>query len=106
MPIPELPFLQRDKTGAVIVDIHVVPNAAHTQIQGLHDGALRLRLNAPPVDGRANLELQNWLARQLRIPRAAIELVRGDTGRRKQFRVDSAVVAVADWTSLAPTRRD
>jgi hypothetical protein len=102
MPVPELPFLRRAKDGAVIVDIHVVPNAARTQIQGLHDGALRVRLNAPPVDGRANLELQTWLARELRIPRAAIGLIRGETGRRKQLLIDSAFVAEANWMSLAP----
>lgn len=44
------------------VEVHVMPNAARTQIQGLHDGALRVRLHAPPVDGKANLALQAWLA--------------------------------------------
>lgn len=102
MPVSKLPFLRTEKDGAVIVDIHVMPNAPQTQIQGLHDSALRVRLKAPPVDGKANLALQVWLAKALGIPRAAIELVRGDTARRKQLRVAARYVAAADWERLTP----
>jgi uncharacterized protein (TIGR00251 family) len=100
MTFPDQPFLSVQKDGSVIVDVHVMPNAAHTQIQGLHDGALRVRLQAPPVDGKANLALQRWLARQLGIPRAAIELIRGSMSRRKQLRVQARHAAVVDWTKL------
>jgi len=68
-PPPSLPFLHLQKDGAVLVDVHVMPNAAKTQIQGLHDGTLRVRLHAPPVDGKANLALQAWLAETLGIPK-------------------------------------
>ncbi|MDP1655590.1 MAG: DUF167 domain-containing protein [Hylemonella sp.] len=102
MPVSKLPFLRTEKDGSVIVDIHVMPNAPQTQIQGLHDNALRVRLKAPPVDGKANLALQAWLAKALGIPRAAIELVRGDTARRKQLRVAARYVAAADWERLTP----
>jgi hypothetical protein len=100
MPVPDLPFLRVEKTGAVIVDIHVMPNAPRTQIQGLHDGALHLRLKAPPVDGKANLELVAWLARELKVPRAGVELIRGETARRKQLRVAQSSVPDARWERL------
>lgn len=103
MAIPDLPFLYTEKTGAVIVHIHVTPNAPQTQIQGLRDGALRVRLKAPPVEGRANLALIAWLAGELKVPRTSIELIRGDTARRKQLRVAQASVAGARWERLQPT---
>lgn len=102
MTVSKLPFLRTEKNGGVIVDVHVMPNAPQTQIQGLHDNALRVRLKAPPVDGKANLALQAWLAKTLGIPRSAVELVRGDTARRKQLRVAADHVAAADWVQLTP----
>jgi len=103
MSVPDLPFLRIEKTGAVIVDVHVMPNAPKTQVQGLHDGALRIRLKAPPVEGKANQELVAWLARELKVPRASIELIRGDAARRKQLRVAQASVANARWERLQTT---
>lgn len=100
MTLPGQPFLSPQKDGSVIVDIHVMPNAARTQIQGLYDGALRVRLQAPPVDGKANLALQDWLARQLGVPRSAVELVRGSTSRRKQLRVTARHAENAAWAAL------
>jgi len=106
MTVSKLPFLRTEKDGGVIVDVHVMPNAPQTQIQGLHDNALRVRLKAPPVDGKANLALQAWLAKTLGIPRAAVELVRGETARRKQLRVAADHVAAADWAQLTPPAAD
>ncbi len=100
--LPEQPFLHAQKDGAVIVDVHVMPNAARTQIQGLHDGALRVRLHAPPVDGKANLALQAWLAEVLGVPKSAVELVRGASARRKQLRVAAAYAGQAHWQGLMP----
>lgn len=102
MTIPPQPFLRQHGDGSVVVDIHVVPNAARTMIQGLHDGALRVRLQALPIEGRANQALQDWLSRTLRIPRGSIELLRGDTSRRKQLRIAPDAVNRADWSCLDP----
>lgn len=106
MAVPQLPFLRIEKDGAVIVDVHVMPNAPQTLIQGLHDGALRVRLKAPPVDGKANLALQAWLAQTLGVPRTSVELIRGDTARRKQLRVAASHVKAADWERLTPPSAD
>lgn len=106
MTLPDFPFLRQEKSGAVTVDIHVMPNAPQTQITGLHDGALRVRLKAPPVDGKANLALQAWLASVLGLPRASIELIRGETARRKQLRVAANHVDDANWSRLQPPPAD
>lgn len=101
---PDLSFLRMEKNGDVLVDVHVVPNAAKTQAVGLHgeDGreALRLRLNAPPVDGKANQAIVKWLAGCLGVPQQAVTLARGETSRRKQLRVSAAAAGRADWDEL------
>ena len=98
---PAFSYLRVDRDGHVIVDIHVIPNAARTQIDGLHDGALRVRLKAPPVDGKANQAVVAWLADTLEIPRAQITLLRGQTSKRKQFCVQAGCVERARWVALA-----
>jgi uncharacterized protein (TIGR00251 family) len=64
---------------------------------GLHDGALRVRLNAPPLDGRANDALIGWLSDQLALPRRAVQLVRGQAARRKRVHIDAPAPAVRRW---------
>ena len=61
-----------------------------------------MRLHAPPVDGKANLALQAWLAETLGVPKSALELVRGATARRKQLRVAAAYAGQARWPELTP----
>lgn len=103
-PAPGAPFLRSDKHGDVILDVQVIPNAAKTQIDGLYGEpgqlALKLRLNAPPVDGKANEALVKWLAEQLGISRKSLEVVRGQTVRRKQLRLSPETAERADWQQL------
>lgn len=101
MAIPVTTYLRTEKTGAVIVDIHVIPNASRTQADGEHDGALRVRLHAPPVDGKANLALIAWLAGALGLAKRDIELIRGQTSKRKQLRIHAPACGKADWSALA-----
>jgi uncharacterized protein len=79
------------------VDISVVPGAKRTEFIGLHDGALRVRLAAPPVDGKANEALIAWVADELGIQRRSVELIRGMTSRRKQVRVDVSLADAQAW---------
>ena len=77
--------------------VSVVPNARRTGADGLHDGALRVRLAAPPVDGKANETLMAWLAGELGVPRRSIALVRGQTARRKWLALDVEQADVMAW---------
>jgi uncharacterized protein (TIGR00251 family) len=109
-PLPDLPFLRTEKNGDVLIDLHVVPNAARTQAVGLHgeagQQALRLRLNAPPVDGKANQAIVKWLAGCLGVPQQAVTLARGETSRRKQLRVGAAAAGRATWDELVKAAAD
>jgi uncharacterized protein (TIGR00251 family) len=69
----------------------VQPGARRTEVQGIADGRLRLRLAAPPVDGKANEALQRWLAERLGLRLREVELVSGQTGRRKRVRLECAL---------------
>ena len=97
---PSAVYLHTEKSGDVLIDVHVVVNAALTQVDGIHDQALRIRLHAPPVDGKANQALLRWVADQLGIARSQLELVRGHTAKRKQLRVQAGAVNSANWTAL------
>ena len=87
----------RGVDGAVVIDISVVPGAKRTELIGLHDGALRVRLAAPPVDGKANDALVAWLADELAVQRRCVELMRGMTSRHKQVRIDVAFADAQAW---------
>jgi uncharacterized protein len=77
--------------------VQVVPNASHTACAGLHGDALRLRLAAPALEGRANAALLVWLAATLGLPRRAVRLLAGNLARRKRVALDCPAEAVVLW---------
>lgn len=78
----------REQDGAVCFEVRVAPRAARAAIVGVHAGALKLSLTAPPVDGAANAALIELLAEALSVPRRAVRIVRGERGRHKTVCVD------------------
>ena len=80
-----------------VIDLSVSPNAKHTEVVGWHDGALRVRVAAPPVEGAANDAVRRWLSTTLGLPQADIELLRGTTSRRKQWAVDADPAKIHQW---------
>ena len=82
---------------ALWLAVSVQPNAKRTAADGLHDGALRVRLCAPPVDGKANQLLIDWLAGELGLPKRAVQFVRGEVSRRKWLAIDAPVERVEAW---------
>ena len=94
----DLPCLKASRAGAGCeLLVQVVPNAGRTVIAGLHDGALRVRLAAPPIEGRANAKLLQWLARALELPRRAVTLAGGEISRRKRLHVACPPETLAAW---------
>jgi uncharacterized protein (TIGR00251 family) len=71
-----------------ILRVHVVPNAKIDSIVGEHDGAIKIKLRAPSVEGKANAALIRFLAEQLKLPRHSIVLERGHKARNKLIRLD------------------
>jgi len=78
-------FTERD--GALHFQVRVVPRASRNEVVGEHDGALRVRIAAPPVEGAANRELIRTLARYFDVPVRAVEIRSGQTSKLKQVRV-------------------
>ena len=64
-----------------------MPRAARTQIVGVHDDRLKIQLNAPPVDGKANKALVAFLAKRFGLKKGSVEIVAGESSRRKRVRV-------------------
>jgi uncharacterized protein (TIGR00251 family) len=85
------------RDGGALLRVAVVPNARRTEVDGLHDGALKLRLAAPPVEGRANEMLVEWIAAALGLPRRSVRIARGAAARRKSIEIDAPVDAVQRW---------
>lgn len=73
----------------VILQLHVQPGAKRTEVAGLHGEALKVRLAAPPVDGKANAALLAFLAERVDASRTAVTLLSGDTSRAKRVRIDN-----------------
>jgi uncharacterized protein (TIGR00251 family) len=72
--------------------VRVQPRANRDEIVGEWQGALRVRLNAPPVEGRANEALRRLLAERLNVPVAAVRIASGQRGRLKRVEVQGAGV--------------
>jgi uncharacterized protein (TIGR00251 family) len=83
----------REEGGALVFAVRVVPRASKTAIVGEHDGALKVRVAAPPVEGATNAELTYFLAKQLGVPPRAVEIVGGHTSKTKVVRAAGAKAA-------------
>ncbi len=89
--------------GATL-SLAVVPNAKVTVVDGWHDGALRVRLAAPPVDGKANDALVAWLAAELGLPRRAVRIRHGESSRRKRLEIDIDPALLESWLEARAPR--
>ena len=67
------------------IDVRVVPRARKTEISGVRDGTVVIRVAAPPLDGAANDAVIAFLADRLQIPRRGIRIVSGESSRRKRI---------------------
>jgi uncharacterized protein (TIGR00251 family) len=74
-------------SGSADLEIRVVPRAGRSEIAGMRDGRLLIRLAAAPVEGAANAELIDVLARALHVPKRDITIVSGEHSRTKRVRI-------------------
>lgn len=80
----------RESGGRTTLTLHIQPGARKTEITGQHGDALKIRLAAPPVDGKANAALIDFIADRLGLTKSAISLKSGQTSRRKVLEVSAA----------------
>jgi uncharacterized protein (TIGR00251 family) len=88
----------RAAEDGVVVDVVVVPRASRCAFAGVHDGRLKVMLDAPPVDGEANDALRAFLAKALGRTKRDVIIVRGEKNRKKTVAIGG--VGVADVTAL------
>ena len=86
----DAPVWLRRAEGRATLAVHVQPGAKKSGVVGEHGDALKIRLAAPPVDGKANAALIEFLATRLGIARAQVTLKSGQTSRRKVLEIDGA----------------
>jgi uncharacterized protein (TIGR00251 family) len=80
-------FLSSANDGSVVLRAYVQPKSSRQRIIGLYDGLLKIGVTSPPVDGRANREVAEFLAKCLKIPKKNVVLKSGRQSRRKIFTV-------------------
>ena len=97
------PMIQPSPDG-VLIEVRVIPRASKSGIAGTRDGALLVRLNAPPVEGAANAELVEVIANALGVPKRAVSIVSGERGRLK--RVAIAGVTLEEARSRLPEKAE
>jgi uncharacterized protein (TIGR00251 family) len=71
----------------LILDVHVQPRASRDEIVGYHGDRLKIRIVAPPVDGKANQHLIAFLASVFRVPKRDVVLLAGESGRDKRLKI-------------------
>lgn len=76
--------------GKITLTLHIQPGAKKTEVAGLYGDALKIRLAAPPVDGKANAALIGFVAERLALGKSAVTLKNGQTSRRKVLEVSAA----------------
>ena len=69
------------------VEIRLHPRGGRDQVMGERDGAVLIRISAPPVDGKANAALITFVAKTIGVPMGAVTIIRGETSRTKVIRV-------------------
>ncbi len=85
--------------GRILVQVKAVPGSSRSLVAGLRDGALLVRVAAPPEKGKANEELRACVARALGLAKSSVELVSGASSRRKRLSIPAS--AEADLRRLA-----
>lgn len=87
--------------NAICIFVHAQPNARTTEVAGLHDGRLKVRVAAPALDGRANDRLLEYLRRRLDLPANRLILAKGHHSRMKTIEITSPdarlIAALTAW---------
>ncbi len=81
------PYVQQEKSGALLLQLKVQPNASSSGWAGRYGERLKIRLQSPPQNGKANIELIRFLSEALGIGKSNLELIHGQTSRDKTVRI-------------------
>ena len=85
-------WIKQSSTG-ITLNLHCQPGAKQTKVVGLHDGCLKISLQAPASENKANELLLSWLSKQIKVPQKQIQFVSGQNSRKKRVEI---------WGSITP----
>ena len=85
----------------LMLDCHLQPKASKDEIAGLHGERLKIRISAPPIDGRANAQLLAFIAKAFGVAKSQVSLDSGDSSRQKRVRIQ-APRQLPELPGLAP----
>ncbi len=80
--------------GGIRLSVQIMPNAKKSEVVGLLDGMLKIRLQAQPIEGKANDALVRYLADALKIPKSAVAITHGHTSKRKMLTINAPGLTV------------
>jgi uncharacterized protein len=86
--------------GRLRLAVQITPNAKKTEVIGVLDDALKLRLQAQPIEGKANEALVKFIAKSLGVARSAVTITHGQTSKKKLLEIASATLTPADADRL------
>ncbi|MEN6587688.1 MAG: DUF167 family protein [Sulfuricella sp.] len=75
---------------SIILTLHVQPGAKRTEVAGVHDGALKIKIGAAPVEGQANARLVEFLKKAFDVPASRVIIRQGTSGRRKVVEIQGS----------------
>ena len=96
MPTPELQI--RETTSGLNIPLHVQPRAKRNELAGVYNGALKVKIAAPPVDDAANRAVVAFFSSLLNLPRSRMQIVAGTKSRDKILHINS--ISASDFLSL------
>lgn len=73
---------------SLLLFCHLQPQAVRNEFAGLHGDRIKIRIAAPPIDGRANSQLIDFLADQFGVPKRSVRIVSGESGRQKTVGIE------------------
>ena len=80
-------MITKAETQTITITVRVIPRSSRSEIAGEMDGAVKVRLTSPPVDGAANSELIKLFSKALKISKTSVEIVSGETSKTKRLRL-------------------
>ena len=84
-----LPSWYQWRENTLLINVLVQPRASKDEVVGIFNNRLKIRITAPPIDNKANTHLTRFLAKEFKVAKSSIKLLRGQTGREKQFQIQA-----------------
>lgn len=81
----------------LLLRCHLQPKASSDEVAGLHGDRIKLRITAPPVDGKANAHLVQWLGKLFQVPKSRVRILQGESGRSKNILIQAPAFIPAEF---------